>query len=379
MICTLAGAIAAIGLAGASAAGPNAAAAATRVFPTLSRPCGTLAGKPIVDQVLLIWEENHSYSSIIGNPSAPEINSLAAQCGLATRYEALTHPSLPNYMEMTSGHSFASWPWVGDCDPQGSCTTTAASIFSELGAVGRQWRSYVEAMGTQLWFGQLWRICGQTQPGGLLHDGQARMREVGPTDGHAVQRPYAPGPGFGAVSRPHNRDAGPARRHARRDGGGGRHLAKKLVAASSVESRLPCWPPGGGPGVGRRGRVGERTVPRAAHRDVGVHAGGSALGAPVRRFLGAQEYLPTDRSAEPWTSLEIGHAPWPVPPLTAPTAQLFDGHLDDLYHYEGKGDHEVTPENGQAHLPLRRHDRPGQPVEGGHTPGFPFLPLDGHG
>ncbi len=148
MICTLAGAIAAIGLAGASAAGSTPTeAAATGVFPTLSRPCGTRAGKPVVDQVLLIWEENHSYSSIIGNPSAPEINSFAAKCGLATRYAALTHPSLPNYMEMTSGLSFASWPWVGDCDPQGSCTTTAASIFSELGAAGRQWRSYVEAMG----------------------------------------------------------------------------------------------------------------------------------------------------------------------------------------------------------------------------------------
>jgi len=101
----------------------------TNIAPSPGRPCGTLRGKAVVDQVLLVWEENHSYSSVIGNPSAPELNSLAAKCGLATEYAALTHPSLPNYMEMTSGLSYASYPWDTDCDPQGSCTTSAKSIF----------------------------------------------------------------------------------------------------------------------------------------------------------------------------------------------------------------------------------------------------------
>ncbi len=140
-VCTLAGVVATVGLAGAQAAAGSAPATAT-----LARPCGTLTGQPVVDQVLLIWEENHSYSAIIGNPMAPEFNSLAAKCGLATHYDALTHPSLPNYMEMTSGQSFASWPWVSDCDPQGSCTTSAGSIFAELAAAKKQWRSYVESM-----------------------------------------------------------------------------------------------------------------------------------------------------------------------------------------------------------------------------------------
>lgn len=117
------------------------------IAPSLGRPCGALRGKAVVDQVLLVWEENHSYSSVIGNPSAPELNSLAAKCGLATEYAARTHPSLPNYMEMTSGLSYASYPWDTDCDPRGSCTTPAQSIFEELGNSGRQWRSYVEDMG----------------------------------------------------------------------------------------------------------------------------------------------------------------------------------------------------------------------------------------
>ncbi len=118
------------------------------VVPDLARPCGTLTGRPVVHEVLLIWEENHGYSSVIGNPAAPELNRLATKCGLATRYDALTHPSLPNYMEMTSAQSFASSPWDTDCGPGGSCATAVPSVFSELDAAGRQWRSYVEAMGS---------------------------------------------------------------------------------------------------------------------------------------------------------------------------------------------------------------------------------------
>jgi hypothetical protein len=109
-------------------------------------PCGARK-RAQVDEVMLIWEENHSFASVIGNPQAPEINSLAAECGLATGYVALTHPSLPNYMEMTSGLPYTSYPWYTDCDPVGPCRTSAASIFSALDAAGKQWRSFAESMG----------------------------------------------------------------------------------------------------------------------------------------------------------------------------------------------------------------------------------------
>ena len=129
----LLGALVLLGGAFTTAAGGTEVPATTaggeaRAVADLARPCGTLSGKPAVDQVMLIWEENHSYGSIIGNPEAPEINALATKCGLATGYEALTHPSLPNYMEMTSGRSFTSSPWTDDCDPAGSCTTSVLSL-----------------------------------------------------------------------------------------------------------------------------------------------------------------------------------------------------------------------------------------------------------
>ncbi|MGE5435508.1 MAG: phosphoesterase, partial [Candidatus Doudnabacteria bacterium] len=53
--------------------------------------------------VVWIVFENKQYSQIIGSPNAPYINKVANQCGLATNFYAEAHPSLPNYIAMTSG------------------------------------------------------------------------------------------------------------------------------------------------------------------------------------------------------------------------------------------------------------------------------------
>ena len=47
--------------------------------------------------------ENHAYGQIIGSSDAPYLNKLAGQAGLATNFYAEAHPSLPNYIAMTSG------------------------------------------------------------------------------------------------------------------------------------------------------------------------------------------------------------------------------------------------------------------------------------
>jgi phospholipase C len=53
--------------------------------------------------VLWIVMENKNYSSIVGSSSAPYENQIAQQCGLATNYHAIGHPSLPNYIAMVAG------------------------------------------------------------------------------------------------------------------------------------------------------------------------------------------------------------------------------------------------------------------------------------
>jgi hypothetical protein len=108
--------------------------------------CGSRAGNPAVAKVLVIYEENKDYSSIIGAAGAPYITSVARACGLATDYSAATHPSLPNYLQTTSGVSFARPPFAGDCSPRGSCVALAGSIFAQEAAAGHQWRSYEESM-----------------------------------------------------------------------------------------------------------------------------------------------------------------------------------------------------------------------------------------
>jgi phospholipase C len=89
--------------------------------------------------------ENHSYGDIIGNRSqAPYINTLASECGLATNYHSISHPSLPNYLAATSGLSRGQLPVLSrlDCSVSVVCDTSAASIFGQ----GETWKAYQESM-----------------------------------------------------------------------------------------------------------------------------------------------------------------------------------------------------------------------------------------
>ena len=107
-------------------------------------PCGTVTAPPAYSHVIWIMMENHSFGDIIGNTSqAPYINSLAGECGLATNYHNLSHPSLPNYIGMTSGLSGRQIKgFDSDCSPSKKCSTSAPSIFGQ----GETWKAYEESM-----------------------------------------------------------------------------------------------------------------------------------------------------------------------------------------------------------------------------------------
>ncbi len=103
-------------------------------------PCGSTASAPATyDHVVWVVMENKAYSSIIGSASAPYINQLAKQCGSASQFFAETHPSLPNYIAMTSG----SPQRIANDNPPSSHPLIVPSIFSQL--PGR-WRSLQESM-----------------------------------------------------------------------------------------------------------------------------------------------------------------------------------------------------------------------------------------
>jgi hypothetical protein len=86
---------------------------------------------------------NHSNGEVVGSSSAPYLNSLARDCGLATNYHNITHPSLPNYIAATSGLGGQGLaPFKSDCNPSARCSTDATSIFAQVPS----WRACEESM-----------------------------------------------------------------------------------------------------------------------------------------------------------------------------------------------------------------------------------------
>ena len=61
---------------------------------------------PPFAHIVVVVEEDHSFSEIVGNPQAPYINSLASAGVLLTNYHALSHPSEPNYFALYAGSTF---------------------------------------------------------------------------------------------------------------------------------------------------------------------------------------------------------------------------------------------------------------------------------
>ncbi|MGH6890375.1 MAG: alkaline phosphatase family protein [Rhizomicrobium sp.] len=96
---------------------------------------------PRPDHVIVVMEENHSYSDIIGNTDAPYINSLAQSGALFTNSFAISHPSQPNYLDLFSGSN------QGVTDD--SCPHTfrkAANEENELLAAKLSFKGYSEGL-----------------------------------------------------------------------------------------------------------------------------------------------------------------------------------------------------------------------------------------
>jgi phospholipase C len=92
---------------------------------------------PAFKHVWLLVMENKSYSQIVGASKAQYLNALIAESGLAKAYQAVTHPSQPNYLALFSG----SVQGVKDDHPH---DISAPSIADQLEAAGLAWRVYAE-------------------------------------------------------------------------------------------------------------------------------------------------------------------------------------------------------------------------------------------
>ncbi len=120
------------------------AGTSTPTIATGNSPCGRIpAGSASYSHVIWIWMENQSYNTVTDSRSAPSLVALERQCGLATNYHSIAHPSLPNYIAATSGVGRdALAGFATDCSPSESCSTSARSIFAQASS----WRAYEESM-----------------------------------------------------------------------------------------------------------------------------------------------------------------------------------------------------------------------------------------
>lgn len=84
-------------------------------------------GIPHLNHVFFIMMENHGYSQIVDNPSAPFTNWLAKSANSATNYFAIGHPSLTNYLEVVGGSNFGVQTDNSPDWHNPSCTTNLAS------------------------------------------------------------------------------------------------------------------------------------------------------------------------------------------------------------------------------------------------------------
>jgi phosphatidylinositol-3-phosphatase len=127
----------------------EAAVAAVLAF-VLAACGGALAGatypatapKPVripdFTHVVVVVFENHEATEIAGTSSAPTFSALARGYASLTKYDAVAHPSLPNYLALVSGstHGISS-----DCT---DCIVSAGSLADTLERAGKTWKTYAE-------------------------------------------------------------------------------------------------------------------------------------------------------------------------------------------------------------------------------------------
>jgi hypothetical protein len=111
----------------------------------LALPIATLAWAPTASatersqpaRVFVVVLENREYDQVVGSDHAPYLNALAARETVATRYHAVAHPSLPNYLALLGGSTFGIEENCTECAARGD------NLALQLSRAGIPWRAYM--------------------------------------------------------------------------------------------------------------------------------------------------------------------------------------------------------------------------------------------
>jgi hypothetical protein len=121
-------------------------ATASLPLPTASTMAG-VSTLPDFTHIFVVVMENKESDSVIGNSQAPYINSLAHHYGMAANYFGVTHPSLPNYLELLGGSAFGI---SSDCT---GCFVNAPNLVDQLETAHKSWKAYMEDMPSPCYVG----------------------------------------------------------------------------------------------------------------------------------------------------------------------------------------------------------------------------------
>ncbi len=91
-------------------------------------------------------EENHSFTQM--RDDMPFLARLSNRYGYATHWQALAHPSEPNYLAIVGGSTFGI---TDNAPPRDNASSVAQSpsVFSQAGSVGKSAATYAESMPTR--------------------------------------------------------------------------------------------------------------------------------------------------------------------------------------------------------------------------------------
>jgi phospholipase C len=100
---------------------------------------------PAIRTVWVILFENHNWSQIFGNATAPYMNSLVTTGAYAREYynPPLNHPSLPNYLWIEAGDNLGI---LDDNEPPFHSSSTTDHLVDYLEKANISWKAYEESI-----------------------------------------------------------------------------------------------------------------------------------------------------------------------------------------------------------------------------------------
>src|SRR5262249_2604673 len=95
---------------------------------------------PHYDHIFVIVDENKDLNRVVGRSPAPSINAMALRYGYASHYDAVAHPSEPNYVAIIGGSTFG----IHDDAAFTKNTVDSPNLSTQLNAAGLSWKGYYE-------------------------------------------------------------------------------------------------------------------------------------------------------------------------------------------------------------------------------------------